>query len=381
MTLRPTAFALCGLAAVGLAACDTADGPAAAPETATGVFDAALFPDADQLIATSNRPDGLDKDLAIRYRNPDALTRGATFFRERDYDVVSFQSSLFFEQTTDYYATFDIASGTGGRVARFDRRGNQLAVNDVSLIDPKGLSAFSFNLVFVADIGQSGVPFFDASSLMAVGELNEPGASNWDFHADDNSALVFGAGTDGFVNVYAGPGDPADRFQVLDVNGNPAVNLHGITYDADTQTLIVSDVGLAGSADDGAIHVLDYAPFEDGRIDPEFGDSGPNAGTPIQARATYMGANTMLGNPVDIAGSNADLFVAEKANSGGMVMRFADVLTATGMQNVAPVATSSLANPESVDTIDQSAIGGGPDGPGPGPIPLRTGSRWSGLSK
>ena len=358
MTLRPTAFALAGVAAFGLAACDSADGPAAAPETATGLFDASAFADADGLIVTSNRANTLGKDAAIRYRNADPLTRKSIFFRERGYDVASFESGLFYEEQEEFFGTFDLMEG--GRVARFARNGTQLAVND-DFVSPKGLSA-GFGLIFVADVGQSGGAILDDEMLQPVlGNHNEPGAPNWDFHPDEFNGIVFGAGVDGFVNVYAGPGDPVDRFQVRDVNGNAAVNNHGITFDATTNTLIVSDVGLAGNPDDGAINVLDYDPFGGGRIafDEGFPTPGPNANTPIQARATFAGANTMLGNPVDIAGSESDLFVAEKANGGGRVMRFADVLTATGMNNVAPAAMDMVPNPESVDTIARESGGGG----------------------
>ena len=230
-------------------------------------------------------------------------------------------------------------------MARFDRRGNQLAVNDDLLVSPKGLAAAS-GLIFVADVGRSGGLILDAETLEpALEQHNEPGAPNWDFHVEPTFGIVFGAGTDGFVNVYAGPGDPTDRFQVLGANGDPATNNHGITYDLASRTLIVSDVGDAGSDSDGALHVLDYD-FEDR------GQIGNPFGTPIRARATYAGANTMLGNPVDIAGSNDGVFVAEKANGGGKVLRFAGVLSASGVQNVAPAAVNStVQGAESVDVI------------------------------
>ena len=356
MSLRPTAFALCGLAAVGLAACDTADGPSAAPETATGVFDAALFPDADQLIATSNRPDALDKDRVVRYRNPDALDRGATFFRERSYPVRSFQSTAFFETENEFYGTFD-AEGGGGFIARFDTRGNQLGQSDASLVAPKGFDsdiAFS-NLVIVADFGAAALPAYNASDLSAGPVRNfivNGEASVWDVHIDENTGFTYVARTDGSVSVYSidGGDAPIDEFQVLSPSGTPAVNLHGITYDPVDDVLIVSDVGLAGSDSDGAIHVLDY----------DYGtrDGEGTTGTPIMARATIAGPTSMLGNPVDIAGSGADLFVAEKANGGGGVFRFENVYGLSGMVDVAPAAASDLQNAESVDIIDRSAIGG-----------------------
>ena len=112
--MRALSFALCGLAAFGLAACDTASDGAPAPETATGAFDAALFADADQLIVISNQADAKNNDRAVRFRNPDPLGGKTAFFYERNYDVVSFQSALFDESRNEFYGTFDIESGTGG---------------------------------------------------------------------------------------------------------------------------------------------------------------------------------------------------------------------------------------------------------------------------
>ena len=354
MSLRPLPLALCGLAAFGLAACDSADGPAATPESATGAFDAALFADSDQLIVISNQADAKNNDRAVRFRNPDPLGGKAAFFYERNYDVVSFQQAILDESEVEYFGTFDLEEN--GRVARFDRRGNQLAVNDAVLFSPKGLDVGFVDgerFIFVADVGQSGIPVHDGDTLAPEVILSEPGAPNWDVHFNTDTNLLFAAGVDGFVSVYNvfGPGDaPFDRFQVMDVNGNPATNNHGITYDSESETLIVSDVGDAGSATDGSINVLNYNPLD--RL------IGESTDTAIMARATYMGDNTMLGNPVDLSGSNDGVFVAEKANGGGRILRFANVLTATGMLNVAPDAmNSTVKGAESVDAVDSDSFG------------------------
>ena len=344
MTIRPLAFAFAGLAAFGLAACDAADSPAA-PETATGAFDAALFPDAGELIVISNRSDAPDRDRAIRYRNPDAFARKTAFFRQKQTGVTSFQTAKFDEVENDFFGTFDLE--TGGRVARYSRQGELLATSD-DLVSPKGFDIASFGVgagserfLVVADVGQAGIFIYDAATLASLLTLSEPdGVRAWDVHYFEPSAAVFAANTDGTVSVYSffSGFDPIGRFQVLGADGQPAVNLHGITFDPESNTLAVSDVGLAGNPDDGAIHILDLSAFT--------GD-----GSPLQARATITGPNTRLGNPVDIAGSGADLFVAEKANGGGRVLRFANVLAASGVLDVAPAAADALPNPESVDVI------------------------------
>jgi hypothetical protein len=363
MTTR--SLALCGLAAFGLAACDSADGPATTPETAASAFDAALFADSDQLIATSNQDNAKDNDRVVRFRNPDALSAKAAFFREGRYDVVSFQSSILDESAVEYFGTFDVEGG--GRVARFSRQGAQLAVNDAVLVSPKGLDVgfeSGVRYVFVADVGQDGIAVHNADDLTPFTILPEPGGRNWDVHWNTDLELLFAAGVDGFVTVYDfDTQSVVDRFQVFDVNGDPAANNHGITYDAESNTLIVSDVGAATTPDtpgfdtDGKINVLDYS-FIDRII-------GGTTNTPITADATYMGPNTMLGNPVDITGSNDGVFVAEKANGGGRILRFSNVLGATGMQNVAPDAmNNTIQGAESVDAVDRQSFGETPSSDG-----------------
>ena len=363
MTIRPTALAALGLAAFGLAACDSADGPAA-PETATGVFDAALFPDADQLYVVSNQAADLMNDRVIRYRQPESFNQKAAFFRQSQYDATSFQQATAlngveagfgFTNGTNYVGSFD--GDTGGFLALFSRRGAELdRTADGDLASPKGFDILrvagddTISDLYVADFGTGEVYYYFAEELSSgiQNSFTSPRSSSvWDVDYDLDTNLIFVARTDGFVSVYTFFGDPADEFQVFGADGSPAVNNHGIEYDFESRTLIVSDVGLAGSPDDGAIHVLDYNPIS--RVSLLDGSALVDADTPITARATYAGANTMLGNPVDIAGSGSDLFVAEKANQGGRMLRFDDVLTATGTLNVAPSSMdASVRNPESV---------------------------------
>ena len=358
---------LVGLAAFGLTACDSATDSSSSPESATGLFDGALFPDAEQLIVVSNQDNAKDNDRAVRFRRPGSIDRKGAFFRENQYDVVSFQQVKLDEASRDYFGTFDITEG--GRIARFSRRGVPLSSNDSVLVSPKGFDvafAGGTRFAFVADVGQQGIMQFDAETLAPAGSLVEPGGRNWDVHYNANVDLLFAAGVDGFVSVYniSGPGSstsPVDRFQVLDFNGTPAVNNHGITYDADANLLVVSDVGSATSSmqpgfdTDGSFSTLTYN-FTDRLL-------GGLVNQPITAKATFVGARTMLGNPVDISGSNGSIFVAEKANGGGKVLRFGRVQQANGIRNVAPDAMNdTIQGAESVDAVDVDAFGDTPTG-------------------
>ena len=65
------------------------------------------------------------------------------------------------------------------------------------------------------------------------------------------------------------------------------------------------------------------------------------------------GANTNLGNPVDIMYTGSHLYVAEKSNN--QVMRFDNILTSAG-GDIAPNLSASFTAPESVAIVPLSLI-------------------------
>ncbi len=66
-------------------------------------------------------------------------------------------------------------------------------------------------------------------------------------------------------------------------------NIHGIDYDSQSDSLVISDVGSAADASDGKLYVIPGAGSADGITDVSVNIAGPNS---------------MLGNPVDLMLSN-----------------------------------------------------------------------------
>jgi len=91
------------------------------------------------------------------------------------------------------------------------------------------------------------------------------------------------------------------------------VRTHGITYDSVDDLMLLTDVGDAASATDGALVAIRNftAASADGVID-------------MSEQGRAKGGASMLGNPVDIAydRDNGRVFVAERANGGGRVLGF-----------------------------------------------------------
>ncbi|WBL22664.1 hypothetical protein [Zunongwangia sp. HRR-M8] len=92
---------------------------------------------------------------------------------------------------------------------------------------------------------------------------------------------------------------------------------HGLDYD--DGTMIMSDIGDAGSDSDGALHVI--MDFDD-----KFNATEDGATLAVGEQVRIAGASTMLGNPVNVSydEDSGMIYVAELANGDGRVLAFSD---------------------------------------------------------
>ncbi|AYA64183.1 hypothetical protein [Alteromonas sp. RKMC-009] len=221
------------------------------------------------------------------------------------------------------------------------------------LVAPKGLDVNSEHaLVFVADVNETSpaVRVFSgcaAGNVMPVMTLSaSDGARPWDVDYDAETDRAFLALTNGTVAVFdevtrkmmSGTSEITgeDRLLIPAMNGEAIAaptNIHGIDYDAQSDALVISDVGSADSATDGKLYVIPDAGMADGLTDMTVNIAGPSS---------------MLGNPVDIMLSNGNVYVAEKSN--GMILRFDDIMNAAS-GDMAPDYSVSFTAPESVAVL------------------------------
>lgn len=118
------------------------------------------------------------------------------------------------------------------------------------------------------------------------------------------------------------------------------VRTHGITYSGKDDKMVLTDIGDAAMADDGAIVVISNF--------LSLYNSTANGGTiNADAQTRIEGGNTMLGNPVDVSydDDTDHIYVAERANGGGMVLIF-KMPTADG--NPSPAYSKSVAGASSI---------------------------------
>lgn len=217
---------------------------------------------------------------------------------------------------------------------------------NTGLVNPKGIEiAHSAGLVLVADFNGMRISVFGSAAAGDVSPLAETltDAKPWDLDYDEVNDRLFVALTDGTIAVYddyVSGGFAAMPARVItpsdDTQSTISVNIHGIVYDRETNKLVVSDVGDAASATDGAIFVIDNAASADGNVSVARSISGPL---------------TLLGNPVDIVLSGTDLRVAEKSNDAILV--FSNIFSGPS-EDVAATLTSSSIKPESLAQVNEA---------------------------
>ncbi|MCH2558167.1 MAG: hypothetical protein MK005_12800 [Alcanivorax sp.] len=299
---------------------------------------------------TSNPPAAPgDADVVILDLDLTSQQRGFTTGQDRE--------SLAFNQMGDAYVTADTGIAVINRLAT-GRDGDSLDASRDRVIEggntglsaPKGFDvADGPGWVLVTDQGDPAVRVFGAqadgdSAPVFVTDLT---VAPWDLDYDPDGDRLYVALTNGTVAVFDDYGSErgasgADRI-IVPAEGGTAfaapTNLHGIVHVAETDQLILSDVGSGANPTDGKLYVLNGASTADGITNVAVRiDNGDNSTV----------GNTLLGNPVDIAFDGEHLYVAEK--SQGKVLRFDNILDAAS-GDIAPSLSYDQASPESVSLI------------------------------
>jgi hypothetical protein len=230
---------------------------------------------------------------------------------------------------------------------------HMIAGSSTGLIAPKGLDISSNDgVVFVADVNATtpAVRVFspcasgDVAPLLTLEATN--GGRPWDVDYDPATDTAYLALTNGTVAVFEevirrmNGGETVltgeDRL-IIPASADTAfaapTNLHGIDYDVQSDSLVVSDVGSAADATDGKLYVIPGASRADGLTNVSVNIAGPNS---------------MLGNPVDLMMSNGHVYVAEKSN--GMILRFDNILNSPS-GDIAATYSAMYPAPESVQVL------------------------------
>ena len=323
----------------------------------------------DGIFATSNTPEAGSRGRSDRDDGNEFLVKLDTNLSSSiraEFDTraaTANPENITFDLSGDAYVTFDngMTPSQGGilvvnRLASsrdgdsYDAsRDRTIQGDQTGLVAPKGLDVVSTKgLAIVADFGDKNIKVFSTQTggnvapLYVTTDLGSATRSVWDLDYDPAADRLFVAATDGTVLVYddytdtMGAGGPTRVVTPTNGDKKVSVNLHGVVHVSSADgysgdALILSDVGDAGNNADGQLFTVDNA-------------STANGNTAVTAQ--IGGPRSTLGNPVDITFDGEDLYVAEKTKDA--VLRFDDVLSRRGKQDVRPDRSTVVDNVESV---------------------------------
>lgn len=334
------------------------------------VIDAVLVPEEiammlqDDMPAMTDEPMMMGEGMLFASLNPADLANDAIVSLDAEgmamttfnsFEGITSVQSVEFTSDGTAYITVDIAEGAGGiLVVEGLANAESMAVGmgtrlitgseAAGIVSPKGIEIIEdMNLVIVANNGASNIKGFaldaegDVAPTLFISNLGGVSGSIWDVHYDAETDMLFAAGTAGTLLVYSNfstdMGATAPKLIVpSDADGNQiSVNLHGVAYDAASDTVILSDVGSADSPTDGQIFTISNVMMAEGNVAVDVAIAGPES---------------MLGNPVDLIWDGSGIYVAEKSND--MILYYADILSASGMMDSAATSSFAATKPESV---------------------------------
>ena len=119
------------------------------------------------------------------------------------------------------------------------------------------------------------------------------------------------------------------------------VRTHGLTYDAMSDTMVMTDIGSAmNTQDDGGFQIIT-------NFISKFNGTTNNGTLALSQQTRVSGASTLLGNPVDVAydSETSTVFIAEAGNGGGRILAF-NSIGAGG--NISPIINTALGAASSV---------------------------------
>ena len=257
------------------------------------------------------------------------------------------------------YLSVDVAEGEGGIIIADGLAASESmdmgmdnamigGVDAAGIVAPKGIEVIeSLDVVLIANFGATNIKGFsldavgDVDPTVFINDLGTSGGSVWDILYVEETDTLYAAGTAGDILAY--DNFSTDMGATLSRTIAPSnadlekvtINLHGLAYDAPSDTLIVSDVGAADDATDGHIYAVPNVSSADGNT---------------TVNLHILGPESMLGNPVDILWDGSGLYVAEKANSA--FLYFGNLLDMSGMMDSTPTYVLEAANPESLSWWD-----------------------------
>ncbi|MCH4823115.1 hypothetical protein ML462_07995 [Gramella lutea] len=275
---------------------------------------------------------GISNPQRLSFEVPYADADGIVYDQKRDaiYQVNRTDSELVayggYDKASDGDMLMTTATGpstfSNGREATFYN--NKVVIAD-DLAEGGRLVSYHVNEKNISDYREFNVDF-------QVWGIQIVGKDLWAIEDATNKLAWF----QDFFRAKSGDLDPTAEVAIEGL-----VRTHGLKYDAYSDTMVLTDIGDAGSADDGAIVIISSfttkfmaAVNSDGIIS-------------MEDQIRIAGDQTELGNPVDVDFSNSKnaIFVAERAQQKFLVFELP-----IDSGNYAPVYSDDVPGASAVTT-------------------------------
>jgi len=158
------------------------------------------------------------------------------------------------------------------------------------------------------------------------------------FNGQDLYAIVDATGDLAVFNGFLSNSSDATVEASKRITIEGIVRTHGIAFDVNTNTAVLTDIGSAMDATDGGFHVIS-------NFTTKLNATANNGTLAVSDQVRVSGNNTVLGNPVDVAydGETETVFIAEAAN--GKILAFNNIGTGG---NLTPVVNNNLMSASAV---------------------------------
>jgi len=136
----------------------------------------------------------------------------------------------------------------------------------------------------------------------------------WGIHLEEDALYVVMDNTNRLAIIFNILNRPAGLITPdLEISIEGLIRTHGLTYDKNSDIMVLTDIGDAASDSDGGYVVIS-----------DFLDKSEDGVVQSSEQNRVAGPLTQLGNPVDVAidESSKTILIAERANGGGKILGF-----------------------------------------------------------
>jgi len=277
----------------------------------------------DQFLFASSNTSGMISTLDVSDNN--MITSNSFASAASDAD------GIYYNSTTDKLYQLDRTNNVINEFSDVMTNPNITATSAANeFINGREIAVFGNKIVVAQDASPANndqnrlIVFTIGNGMITLDKALDVSINLWGIHLNGNTLLAIQDNSNNVVvfnDFFANAAGAISPDMVVAVDG--LVRTHGITYEAAEDYLVLTDIGEASSATDGALVAV-----------PNFMSAMADGTITASEQIRVSGGASKLGNPVDVAYNSNDgrIYVAERANSGGLILGFQKPVLSGGIK-------------------------------------------------